>query len=63
MSNCKTCGKAIFDALWGDLKCSVHKRWCRKPELDEGCDDYSKGNPKESAGNDDYERAIDEEAK
>ena len=61
--NCKTCGKAIFDALWGDWKCSVHKRWCRKSELEEGCDDYKNGEPKESASNVEYERAHDEEAK
>ena len=54
--NCKNCGKAIFDALWGDWKCSVHKRWCRKSELEEGCNDYKKGEPKESASNVEYER-------
>lgn len=61
--NCKSCGKAIFDALWGDWKCSVHKRWCRKSELEEGCNDYKNGKPKESASNVEYERSHDEEEK
>ena len=61
--NCKGCGNAIFDALWGDLKCSVYKRRCRKSELEEGCNDYKKGEPKESASNVDYNRTHDEEAK
>lgn len=61
--NCKTCGKAIFDALWGDWKCSVHKRWCRKSELEKGCDEYKNGEPKESASNVEYELAHDEEEK
>ena len=61
--NCKACGKAIFDALWGDWKCSVHKRWCRKSELEEGCNDYKKGEPKESVSNVEYERSHDEEGK
>lgn len=61
--NCKSCGKAIFDALWGDWKCSVHKRWCRKSGLEEGCNDYKNGEPKESASNVEYERSHDEEEK
>lgn len=61
--SCKNCGKAIFDALWGDWKCSVHKRWCRKSELEKGCDDYKKGEPKESASNVEYELTHDEEEK
>jgi len=61
--SCKTCGNAIFDALWGDWKCSVHKRLCRKTELDEGCDKYKNGKPKESASNAEYRRSHEEETK
>jgi len=61
--NCKTCGRAILNARWGDLKCSVYERQCRKSELEKGCDEHKKGEPKESASNAEYERSHDDEVK
>ena len=47
MKNCKTCGNAIFDAVFGDYKCGISKATVRTP-LNVKCKDYKEGKPKDS---------------
>ena len=62
MANCTTCENAIFDALWGEYKCSVYKRVSYsadfKTMLVDGCKDYKNGTPKESKANADYKADL-----
>lgn len=44
---CPKCANAIFDPVWGELKCSKKQRSV-KPELDADCADYKEGKPTES---------------
>lgn len=48
---CQTCKKAIFDAQWGDFKCSINGLTYRKLDV---CGDYDKGAPSESKENEEY---------
>ena len=56
MIKCKTCSKAIFDALWADYKCSVNERYIYEDITE--CKNYKKGTPKESKRNADYEANL-----
>ena len=47
MKNCKTCGNAIFDEVFGDYKCSISKTTIRLP-LSTKCKDYKEGKPVDS---------------
>lgn len=62
MENCKTCGRAIFDALWGEYKCDISKVITYDADFDRmlvgDCDHYKKGTPKESKKNADYEANL-----
>lgn len=44
---CSNCEKAIFDAVWGEYKCSVYERLATKMEI-VNCKAYKKGSPKQS---------------
>lgn len=48
---CQTCKNAIFDAQWGEFKCSVKKRNCRNIV---GCSDFVNGVPQESKDHEEY---------
>ena len=39
--NCKTCGNAIFDSVFGEYKCYVKQRSCTPGEVTTGCEDWS----------------------
>jgi hypothetical protein len=41
-NNCKNCGNAITDRLWGEYKCYVKERTCSPTEVKNGCPDWSK---------------------
>ena len=45
---CKTCEKAIFDPHWGEMKCSAYQRRVYNPDEVLYCDEYKKGEPKET---------------
>lgn len=61
MAKCGTCANAIFDALWGEYKCSVRERVIFAHEVYKDCEYYKPGEPKESKRNKSYEEAIGEE--
>lgn len=48
MANCTTCGRAIFDEIFGEYKCEVWKHIIYDPEIKEGCPHYKEGKPKTS---------------
>lgn len=41
MKNCKNCGNAILDPVWGEYKCYVKNRVCVATEKTFGCSDWS----------------------
>lgn len=49
---CQTCKNAIFDAKWGEHKCSINKVVYRKLDA---CGDYKNGKPQESKKNEEYD--------
>ena len=58
MSKCSTCGNAIFNALWGEYKCTIRQHVIFQPELYKDCEHYNDGTPKESKENADYEANL-----
>lgn len=48
---CQTCKKAIFDAQWGEYKCSSTGLVYHNLAL---CGEYDKGTPTESKENEEY---------
>ena len=44
---CSNCEKALFDIVWCEYKCSVHKRVATDAEI-VNCEYYKNGTPKES---------------
>lgn len=54
MIKCMTCGKAIFDPLWGDYKCSVYQHTIYLPDKVEDCPEYREGTPTESKDQGEY---------
>lgn len=57
MSNCRECSNAIFDAVWGEIKCSVWQHRIYDPDK-VACSTYKKGTPKESKANANYEANL-----
>ena len=55
MTTCKTCANAIYDALWGEYKCSIKGRRIYEPEKEIDCVIHKPGTPKESKVNAEYE--------
>lgn len=57
MANCKNCEHDVFDIVWGECKCEVHKKYVYDTEAMENCEDFKQGTPKESKeGYEHYER-------
>lgn len=48
---CQSCENAIFDAQWGEYKCSINKIVYKKLDI---CGDFEKGTPKESKDHEEY---------
>lgn len=48
ISDCRQCKNAIFDDIFGEWKCEVHKR--RVSNKDKNCAHYEKGACKQSKG-------------
>ena len=40
MNNCKNCGNAILNPVFGDYKCYVKERACSRGEMEHGCPDW-----------------------
>ena len=55
MNHCKTCKNAIFDPLWGDFKCEIHKVIIH-PDQKLDCEHYKEGTPKKSKGDTSWKR-------
>lgn len=55
--NCAYCEKAIRDAVWGDLKCSVYEHYVYDRERVD-CKEYKEGVPAESKINAPYEATM-----
>ena len=58
MKNCTTCNKAIYDAKWGNYKCSEKKTYIPDVEHLMACSNHSEGNPQESISNAYYEENL-----
>lgn len=58
MSKCETCGNAIFDAFWGEHKCSVRGHMIYHKERYADCEHYKNGTPTQSKRNADYEANL-----
>lgn len=61
MNSCVNCTNAIYDAKWGEYKCSVHKRTVYAPDkldITISCEHHIPGTPKESKNNADYEASL-----
>ena len=41
MNNCKNCGNAVRERIFGDYKCYIKERACTPLEVKHGCDDWS----------------------
>jgi hypothetical protein len=58
MAKCATCENAIFDAKYGDYKCSIKEHYIYDHESMVDCKDHKNGTPKESKANADYETEM-----
>ena len=52
-THCKTCINAVYDPIWGEIKCTSLKHVIYKPDEMTGCIYYRKGEPATSKDNDD----------
>ncbi len=60
MNNCNTCKNAIYDAWWGEYKCSIKQKVIfGGPGKDMPCNDYKKGDPTDAKKNKDYPNKED----
>jgi hypothetical protein len=50
--NCTTCGKAVFDKIWGDYKCTAFHVRVQNPLNTGDCGKYVKGTPGEAKDED-----------
>lgn len=46
MQDCTECTHAIFDEVWGEYKCDVHKRYVKDFDKNTKCVHYEKGSKK-----------------
>ena len=60
MPDCSTCKNAIFDAFWGEYKCSIYLHTIFAGHgKDEPCPKYAKGTPEGSKVNERYPNKED----
>lgn len=61
MNYCTECSNAIFDAKWGDHKCSKKQHYIYNVAmLAADCEHFNKGTPAESAVNKEYEEKFED---